>query len=45
MKSLQLKLHFDANSVLGLLQHVVVGDIADASKVHAATIFTIELQS
>jgi hypothetical protein len=32
-----------ADSVLGLLQHVVVGDVADVSEVHAASTFRVKV--
>jgi hypothetical protein len=35
----------DNNSVLGLLHRVDVGDVADASEVHASSIFRIEVCS
>jgi hypothetical protein len=31
------------NSVLGLLYHVNVGDVADISEVHALSIFSVEV--
>jgi hypothetical protein len=33
----------DVNSVLGLLHHVDIGDVASVSDVHAATIFMVKM--
>jgi hypothetical protein len=34
---------FDVNSVVGLLHHVVVGDVTDVLEVHAAPIFRVKV--
>jgi hypothetical protein len=39
---LSQRLIIDVNSVLGLLHRVDVGDITDVSKVHAASIISVE---